>query len=269
MSAGARLAELLDRLIEADEYRAKERLTRAAERAASRDLAAAFRAQGAAFMSATRAVRGQFPTIEAPRPQEWDRLLERALAATRARFVRILGRLGRESTRLGARRLIATLALGGSFSLRNPRAVEFLRRFGADRVAGLEATTRDDMRRILSTAVDNGWSYTRTQMEIRRTFEGYSRARAQQIAITEAAFAYEHGRAVVVADLADQGARFEKFWLTVRDAKVDPICAANESDGWIAADLDFSSSDATPPAHPGCRCVTLYRGSGPGAAEVL
>lgn len=263
----------IDRLLEAHEFRTKQRLTARIEAAAARDLASAFTAQGAAFVRATESMRSQFPAAtatEAPRLRDWDRLLALALTSSRARFVRILGRLGREGIRLGARRLIATLGLPASLSLRNPRAVAFLRRAGADKVTGIEATTRDGMRRVLTNAIDNGWSYNRTATEIRATFSGFSRARATRIAVTEAAEAYEWGRRSVVADITDRrGFAFEKQWLTAGDNRVDTICADNEAVAWIPAPQNFPSGHDTPPAHPDCRCVTLYQRAGAPTAGLL
>ena len=85
------------------------------------------------------------------------------------------------------------------------------------------------------------------------------RSRAELISITEAGMAYESGSSIVVRDLQDAGLRMEKSWLTVGDQRVDPHCAANQAQGWIAFDEAFSDGSMQPLSHPACRCTALYR----------
>ena len=46
-----------------------------------------------------------------------------------------------------------------------------------------------------------------------------------------------------------------KAWLQGSD--FDDECTANEAEGPIGLDEDFSSGDSAPPAHPNCDCVLL------------
>lgn len=52
------------------------------------------------------------------------------------------------------------------------------------------------------------------------------------------------------------------IWVTENDAKVDPVCAANQQAGQIRMGSPFPSGDTQPPAHPNCRCVLLPAGRG-------
>jgi hypothetical protein len=49
-------------------------------------------------------------------------------------------------------------------------------------------------------------------------------------------------------------------WLTEEDAKVCPVCEANEAAGPVKLGEPFPSGDTEPPAHPNCRCAFLPAG---------
>ena len=49
----------------------------------------------------------------------------------------------------------------------------------------------------------------------------------------------------------------EHEWVTAQDAKVCPICAANEAAGPVVLGMPFPSGDLTPPGHPRCRCAAM------------
>lgn len=95
------------------------------------------------------------------------------------------------------------------------------------------------------------------------------RYRAQVIAQTELAFAYQHGEYEAVKMAQAQGlmGTVEKIWSTAYDDGVCAICSALEGTK-IAMDDDFpfgknpqlfAGQRLTPPAHPLCRCAVEYR----------
>lgn len=162
----------------------------------------------------------------------------------------------------------STAALMGlSFDLRNPRAVDFLRNRGAERVAGINEATREQLRRILTVAGDNGWSYSRTEREIRSRFSGFARrsplrhirTRAELVAVTEIGAAYEAGHQQVISELAEQGTVTEKQWLDAGDERVCPICLPASGQGWIPSSEAFTNGLSGPLGHPGCRCALQTR----------
>ena len=59
------------------------------------------------------------------------------------------------------------------------------------------------------------------------------------------------------------------MWVTENDAKVDPVCAANQAAGSIQMGSPYPSGDTQPPAHPNCRCVLLPAGRAQNHAELL
>lgn len=165
--------------------------------------------------------------------------------------------------------------IGIAFDLHNPRAVAYLREYGAARVTQISSATRQEMQTLIANMVDDGSSYDQIAREIKRRWQEMSIGKPQQhiasrahlIAVTEAGNAYEHGNLVVVQDMSGIGIQMEKFWQTVGDDRVSDGCAQNEGVGWIPVDEAFPSGDDSPLRFPGCRCTALYRRAGSGANE--
>lgn len=117
------------------------------------------------------------------------------------------------------------------------------------------AQTRERVREIISTGVNEGQGLGQIQKALRDDF-AFSPTRAARIARTETATAL--GQGAKGAALA-QG-RNEKRWITQADDRVNqPICAANESQGWIKLADPFQSGHDTIPGHIQCRCNVRYR----------
>lgn len=158
---------------------------------------------------------------------------------------------------------------GLSFDLRNPRAVQYLRdHSGLDTIRDVDRTTREAIRRILTVATDNGWSYSRTEREIRSRFAQFGarvtrprhiRTRSELIAVTEIGRAYEHGHQMVMSELREQGIQTEKQWLTAGDERVCPVCLPAGGQGWIPSTEQFTNGLDGPLGHAGCRCAVQTR----------
>ena len=63
-----------------------------------------------------------------------------------------------------------------------------------------------------------------------------------------------------------RGKKF-KVWVSRGDSKVDPICQANEMQGWIPVNDAFQSGHMYPNVHPGDRCNLSFRTNEPTAAN--
>lgn len=163
--------------------------------------------------------------------------------------------------------MLAEMGMKVRFDLGNPRAVDYLRNYGADKVTNINETTREYLQTLITKATDEGWSYKRTAEAIIERFEEFAigkpqehiDSRAHLIAVTETGEAYEEGNRIVAKDLQDAGLDMEKMWSTVGDAKVSEGCKANEADGWIGIDRAHSSGHQRPLRFPGCRCEERYR----------
>lgn len=273
-AAGA-LVEALDRFHEADLRREKRRAVRTLERRLQSDLARAWRRQGGVFLARLTRVATRFTAVEsrrsrlleAIREDEWLPLFDAAALETLELFVGPISIGAQQALLAGAKVTIADLALGSSFDLGNPQALTELRARAGERVAGINATTRDQIRAIIVEGVEQRKSYSAIAREIKARYTQFATgsplahiaSRAELVAVTEIGDAYETGSRAVVDRLARAGLEMEKQWLDVGDRRVDPDCAANSDQGWIPIDQNFQTGHAHPTAHPGCRCTTEYR----------
>lgn len=229
-----------------------------------------WRAQRIAIVAHLRTKRSAFDATESLREAnvpDWESRWEAIENATRRDLETTLDAQYPRAMGAGATHAIADCATTISFSVRHPDAVAWMAGRSADRVAAINATTRDGLRSLLAQAVDEGWSWTRTARAIEAQFAGFSgsvpqsflRTRAELVAVTEMAEAYEHGQSVVRGDLEGLGLAVEKSWLTVGDDRVSADCLSNQGQGWIPNADSFGSGASSPPEHPGCRCSSLSR----------
>ncbi|MDP9326507.1 MAG: phage head morphogenesis protein [Candidatus Dormibacteraeota bacterium] len=248
-------------------------------------LRAGFKAQGKAFLKALATIKHEFPdplTQEAGRRRRlresvsssWQPVFDSATDASEQLFVEALDEASAAAMATGGMQAIATLGVGGSFDLASPAAQRYLENHAAELVSGIDEVTRAKVARIITDGINEGLSYEKIAGLLRDLYDGFSeyepqahiRDRAELISTYETASAYEAGAAASVQDIIDQGIDIEKSWLTVGDDAVDEDCQGNEDQGWVAFDETFDSGDDTPPAHPGCRCTTLYQRA-PGADD--
>jgi uncharacterized protein with gpF-like domain len=129
-----------------------------------------------------------------------------------------------------------------------------------DYIKGINRTTGDSLKRVIGTALDEGWSYSQTAKEIQKLYDGpISRDRAQRIAVYETGKSYEKGNELFARSLEDDGVTMEEHWETSKDEKVRPEHTANEAEGWVPMGHVFGSGHTEPPTDPGCRCYMAYR----------
>lgn len=85
------------------------------------------------------------------------------------------------------------------------------------------------------------------------------RYRAQNIARTELAFAYNAGACGATKDAQERGYIGEcvKVWVTADDERTCPACGALDGKK-VPMDAPFSNGKLLPPAHPSCRCAVAY-----------
>lgn len=170
---------------------------------------------------------------------------------------------------LGAGALAGALGMDfeKAFSLKNPRAVAYLEQHGAALVTKINDETKAQMRTLLTQAVDEGWSYTRTAKAIKEQFDGFAglkpqqhiRDRATLVAVTEAGQAYEEGSLIVAKGLGESGIPMQKYWRTSGDERVSDGCKDNQAAGWIGLEELFPSGHERPLRFPGCRCSAKYQ----------
>lgn len=269
---------LMEAVVRTHKQRALTRIARVCER----KLAKSFAAQGRAVVRALGTIKARWPISEALHEAEDDylneaeSLIDQALRNSQELLLNPLTLAIQDGMTAGAEALLAQIAFDLSFRLQNPRAVAYIARNGAQLVKRIDETTRADMRKILETGIQNGWSYDRVAKAIQLQFARYGDgeswwnwdaprpqahidSRAHLIAVTEAGNAYEAGNAIVADDLADAGLEMEKYWSTMGDSRVSEGCRENEAEGWIPSARPHKSGHMHPLRFPGCRCDELYR----------
>jgi hypothetical protein len=115
----------------------------------------------------------------------------------------------------------------------------------------MAAVTRDRVKSLVAQAIANGDSLKALQKNLQDDIV-FSRDRAILTARTETAIAHGQGS----HEAAVNSGRNMKRWIT-QGGGCD-ICEENAGDGDIGIEDDFSSGDATIPAHPNCECNVRY-----------
>lgn len=148
-----------------------------------------------------------------------------------------------------------------TFNVNSPKVREFMRRFGAERIADINRTTRERVQTVLVNGIDSGASIDTIAQNIEHVFDVAEGSRAVTIARTEVARSSNFGalegyRQVNVA---------EKEWLATQDGVVRDTHA--EADGQVVGiDEEFEVGDATcqfpgdtgdPEEDINCRCGVL------------
>lgn len=157
---------------------------------------------------------------------------------------------------------------GIDFSIVNDNSIGYLENLRdiqlSNRKGSITRTTRKRIIEIITDGARNGNSYSEMARQIRLEGESgiFSRARAEMIAVNQVGNAYETGNKETIDEyVKETGAVIEKKWMTVNDDQVTEECMANQDEGWIGNNEDFSSGDSEAPRsdNPRCRCTTGYR----------
>jgi hypothetical protein len=194
--------------------------------------------------------------------QNWDRVWQEIARNSEGELQHIIAAASADGLAAGADQLRRVMFdPKTAFSLANPRAVRWFQDNGGsvDKIRGIQQTTGDQIKAVITTAIDKGWSYDQTAKEISRKFDGFSKKRARTIAVYETAQGYEEGNRLFADALKDDGVIMEKFYQTSEDDLVSDLCRNNQDDGWIPLNQTHSSGVQQPPGHPNCRCYELYQ----------
>lgn len=133
------------------------------------------------------------------------------------------------------------------------KAVEFAAKRGGDLIKDLAGTTDDDLKSLLSRAVDEGMSTDELQDAVEK-LGAFGEVRAEMIARTELAFAHVRGN---VEGWKASGEVVGKQWI-LADTHPEPDECDDAADaGVVGLDDDFVDGIAYPPAHVNCLCDVL------------
>jgi uncharacterized protein with gpF-like domain len=267
------LIEAAGRLQQAAIALKKRREKDALARKHQRKIAAFFRSQKVATLAALAEQEWLFSESYRRLTEEttqltlaqWGRIWEKVSADTISDLQKVVFNAEVDGVVAGAEQLKKQIPIRfdkvSSFNLANPRAVKWFSDTGGsvDYITGIQRATGEQVRSIISKALDGGWTYSKTAKEISDRFDGMSRARAQRIAVYETGSAYEQGNMLFAQSLKSDGVVMEKMWQTSEDDRVRQEHWDNQNEGWIPIDQYHRSGHQEPPTDPGCRCYEIYQ----------
>jgi SPP1 gp7 family putative phage head morphogenesis protein len=131
----------------------------------------------------------------------------------------------------------------------NEKAADYAATSAAEQVKAINQTTLDTLQELIGEGIDARLSVEDLARSLVAELEDFSMNRARVIARTEMADAFSQS---ALDKLNDYNIEY-KQWISYSDCCDD--CSANEDDGAIPVDENFSSGDDAPPAHPNCRCT--------------
>lgn len=152
-------------------------------------------------------------------------------------------------------RLAGVIAKGADFSINFALTNEYyiaLLKNAANvllKKAMMDETTRKQIAKIIKDNRLDQKTIDEVANIIEEQFDNISIVRAFMIANTESNAAMSMGQ---MAFMRENGVP-TKAWIGAGPSTC-PICQANEDDGFIPTDENFSSGDSEPPAHPNCEC---------------
>ena len=232
-----------DRLIEATAAYLRDRAVKHMRDELAVRLRLAFRKQQAALLIHLETIKPLFPSNESLReavtPQDWGGAFDMAALETLQAFSGPLSEYIQLALMAGSRQMLAAGGFDLSFELPFPEAVQYANTRAAELVSQINATTRADVNRLVTQAVDQGQSYTQLAKSLRDKYTQFHtprpqlhiRDRAEGIAVHEIGDAYEAGNMQTASTLKDAGLVMQKSALTVGDSRVDPECQANQDQG--------------------------------------
>lgn len=156
------------------------------------------------------------------------------------------------------------------FGFGSDDAMAYARNRAAARVTGINDTTRNELNRLISTAVNDGADWKKLGRLIEGKYADFAgpplfpskkfHSRAEAVAAFEIGDAYEGGQWARIERQRGLGDAFEKKWLNAGDSKVRPAHVVNARADWVPMDDAFPGDGASrPPTDPGCRCTTIWR----------
>lgn len=170
---------------------------------------------------------------------------------------KIISLFGARSARTAMNYTLARIGYPRADSLL-PVVVDWLADHSLSAATGIEQVSMERIRRILADGVASNRDARAIARDIRAEFTAWSKARAEMVARTEVAEAWEESQYRVLSANGWDGVE----WLTADDERVDRDnvsgpCVDNQAAGVVPVGTRFPSGHLHPPAHPLCRCTLM------------
>lgn len=178
-----------------------------------------------------------------------------------------------ESSIQTAEYIATSVPIGVDWAVINQMANEWARSYSVFLAGNIEKTSRSAIAKAIRNTISSYFEEGLSLNEVTRRLESdptlaklftknvrdklgriYGPYRAEMISVTETTRSITEGGRLVADELRRQGINMIERWITARDEYVCPICMPRdgkpEGDGWTKND--------GPPAHPRCRCETVF-----------
>lgn len=203
--------------------------------------------------------RAPQPIVEVANPQPGDPLVDLIVAHwadEEAALARIIGIHGARAATSAMNLTLAQIGYPRADSLL-PVVRDLIAGNALSHAASIEQTSVMRLRGILTRGIEDGLDARSIARRLREEMQGWTRKRAETVARTEVATAWEGAQYEVLAANGWSG----RVWLTAEDERVDAggfsgPCVDNAAAGVVAIGTAFPSGHMFPPAHPNCRCST-------------
>jgi len=134
-------------------------------------------------------------------------------------------------------------------------------------IIGLTPKQATAVQRFRDSLIVEGVSMQQVEKQTLRYATQLHRFRAERIARTELALAYNHGQYEAIRQAQEQGiiqGKVLKEWLTADDERVCEFCGPLDGqvigfEETFVTGMKSSMTTLVPPAHPLCRCSVGYR----------
>jgi len=220
------LRDLLESIVTLTKIWRRDRALRPIETKLTGQMAKAFRAHRAVFMREFERVGPRILGEASPLPAI-EGALEAAYRATLADFLAPIEEAAGAAIAAAAKHRVAEFGVSFAFDLKNPRAIAAIKAQAVASVEEIDATTREEIARIVTKGMEDGYNSQQVARQIVAKYDEFGagkpqahiRNRAELIAVTEAAEAYETGNRLVIDEMTAVGLEMEQSWSTVGDER--------------------------------------------------
>lgn len=128
------------------------------------------------------------------------------------------------------------------------QAIDWAEKHGATLIKGMDEETKRRLAHTISQGIEQKRGIPGLARDIKKEFADMSRYRSKLIARTETANALSTASLDNMKGMGIEG----KEWITAGDELVSDECEANEAEGVIPVNQEFSGGVMAPPQHPDC-----------------
>jgi phage portal protein BeeE len=207
-----------------------------------------------------RTLVGQFET------RDW---LDVALKGTKDDWEEVLRDAWEKGIQTGAGLLQEEVAGALSFKVFEERARRHAMKIAGEKVVGIQGTTLDELRRVISKGIENGDGLDKISRDVASLYDGFKGVRSQTIARTEVSNSIGWGKYEAAKESEKRlGMNIKRTWIATFDERTRSAHADADgqqrgmSESYLVGGVEMKhpgDSAAPPELVINCRCTETYR----------